>query len=147
MQVVNKMRGFTLIEMLLSAAIIALLAGLSAPLYRSLQIKNNIDIAAATIAQSLHRAQILSQGVDSDSQWGVKVQSGSIVLFKGETYATRDSDYDDISDLATNISLSGQTEIVYSKGTGIPSPTGSLTLTGEDDSVTLTINDYGMVAY
>jgi len=47
-----KKRGFTLPELLLSVAIIGALAGLSLPVYRSLMMKNDLDIAANTVAPS-----------------------------------------------------------------------------------------------
>ncbi len=86
--------GFTLLELLLSAAIISALAGLSLPIYRTLIKKNDLDIAANTMASSLRRAQVLSQAVDGDTTWGVKAQSGSIVIFKGASYSEeRDTNF------------------------------------------------------
>lgn len=63
----NSNFGFTLLELLLSVAVISTLAGLSLPVYRTLLMKNDLDIAAVTTAQSLRRSQILSQAVDGDT--------------------------------------------------------------------------------
>ena len=142
-----KKRGFTLPELLLSVAIIGALAGLSLPVYRSLMMKNDLDIAANTVAISLRRAQVLSQAVDGDITWGVKTQSGSIVVFKGASYASRDSMYDESFDIPTSISPSGTTEYIFSKFTGLPEVTGTVTLTTENDTRTVTINTKGAVSY
>ena len=142
-----KKRGFTLPELLLSVAIIGALAGLSLPVYRSLMMKNDLDIAANTVAISLRRAQVLSQAVDGDITWGVKTQSGSIVVFKGASYASRDSMYDESFDIPTSISPSGTTEYIFSKFTGLPEVTGTVTLTTENDTRTVTINTKGTVSY
>lgn len=140
-------KGFTLLEVLLSISIVAILSGLSVPVWRNLQIKNDLDVVTTTIVQNLRRAQILSQAVDGDSTWGLKVQSGSIVLFKGASYAVRDSTFDETSDLQTSITPTGVTEIVFAKLTGLPQTTGTVTLTSEQDSKNITINTKGMVDY
>lgn len=139
--------GFTLLELLLSVALISALAGLSLPVYRTLLSKNDLDIAAVSIAQSLRRAQALSQSVDGDTTWGVKTQSGSIVIFKGASYAARDTTYDEIFDVPTSIGFGGTSEIVFTKLTGLPQSTGTINLSSESDTKPVTINEKGMVNY
>ena len=139
--------GFTLLELLLSVAIISLLAGLSLPVYRTLLSKNDLDISATVTASSLRRAQTLSQAVDGDTTWGIKVQSGNIVIFKGASFATRDTTFDETFDVPTTIGVSGSTEIVFAKFTGLPQTTGTINLSSETDSKTVTINEKGMVNY
>lgn len=142
------MKGFTLIEVLLSAALIAIIAGLSAPVYQSFQVKNDLDIAQNTAGQTLRRAQILSQSVDGDVSWGVKMQSGSIVLFKGASYAARDAGFDEIFDVPSNIIPSGLTEIIFAKFSGLPQSAGTAALTAPTGEIkTITINEKGTVLY
>ncbi len=143
----NHEQGFTLLELLLSVAIIAILAGLSLPVYRTLLSKNDLDVAAVTVAQSLRRAQILSQAVDGDMTWGLKVQSGSIVIFRGASFAARDTTFDETFSTSTTIGVSGTTEIVFAKMTGLPQSTGAVTLSSETDTKSVTINAKGMVDY
>lgn len=140
-------RGFTLIELLLSVGIIAILGGLSLPVFRGFLIKNDLDAAEDAFVQDLRRAQILSQAVDGDSPWGVYVQSGSITLFQGATYAARTTDFDEIYEMASNITPSGVQEWVYSKLYGLPQSTGSLVLTSVDgESRTTTVNTKGRIS-
>ena len=134
-------------ELLLSIAIIGLLAGLSLPVYRTLMQKNDLDIATTTIALSLRRAQVLSQAVDGDTTWGVNTQNNNIVIFKGTSYATRDATFDETFDVPTNVGLSGSTEIVFAKFTGLPQTTGTINLSTANDSRSVTINDKGTVSY
>lgn len=143
----NHERGFTLLELLLSVAVISALAGLSLPVYRTLLQKNDLDIAAVTIAQSLRRSQMMSQAVDGNTTWGVKIQSGSIVLFKGASYAARDTTFDETFDVPTSIGVSGTTEYVFSKLTGLPQATGTVNLSTESDARAVTLNAKGMVNY
>lgn len=141
--------GFTLLEVILTVAIIGILTGLSVPVYRQLQLRNDVDVALNTAVQSLRRAQVLSQSVDGDVSWGLKVNSGSdITLFKGSSFALRDVSYDEVFELPSSITASGATEIVFTKFSGHPSTTGNMTLTSADnDTRQLTINSKGMIEY
>lgn len=143
------MKGFTLIELLLSAALIALVAGLSAPVYQSFQIRNDLDVAQNAISQTLRRAQILSQSVDGDISWGVKIQTGSVILFKGADYASRDAGFDEIFNVSPVIVPSGLTEIVFAKFSGLPSSTGAaiLTVSRINETKTITINEKGIILF
>lgn len=139
--------GFSLIEVLLSIALIALLSGIAAPVFLRLQTKNDLDLAVTSLAQSLRRAQVQSQAVDGDISWGVKIQTSSLTLFKGPSFAARDITYDETSDLNPNITLSGPTEIVFAKFTGLPQTIGTITFSINSDSVTLNVNEKGTVTY
>lgn len=139
-------RGFTLIEILLAVAAISLLLGISIPAYTALFYKNDLDVAKNEIALSLGRASFLSRSGVGDSTWGVQAQSGAIILFKGTSFATRDSTYDESYPIANSIAITGTTEYVFTKLTGLPTPTGTITLTGGNGEVkTITINNKGMV--
>lgn len=141
-------KGFTLLEVLLSLAAIALISGISIPVYQSFQARNDLDIAATTYAQTLRRAQALSQAVDGDIAWGIYVTSGSITLFRGTSYLSRDSNFDEVFEMSASIMPSGITEIIFTKFTGLPQTTGSVTLTSNtNEARTVIINQRGMVNY
>lgn len=139
--------GFTLLELLLSVTIISLLAGLSLSVYRTLIKKNDLDITANSIVSSLRRAQILSQSIDGNTTWGVKAQNKSIVIFKGASFASRDTNFDEVFDISSEISISGVTEVVYAKFSGLPQITGTINLSTENDSRSITINEKGTITY
>lgn len=140
--------GFTLVELLLSVAIITLLAGMSVPVFATFNQRNDLDLTTFTIASMLRRAQTYARGSDLDSQWGVYVQSGSAVVFKGASYAARDSTQDETTTLPAAIIPSGTSEIVFAKLSGSPATTGAITLTNNtNDARTVSINAKGMVGY
>jgi prepilin-type N-terminal cleavage/methylation domain-containing protein len=140
--------GFTLIEVLLSVALLAVLAGFSLPVYRALQVRNDLDIATNTVVQSLYRAQVLSQAVSSDASWGVYVGVGEIVIFQGDSYVTRDDIWDEVFDLPTDITPSGLAAVVFDRFTGDTQTTGSVILNSNtNETKTITINNKGMVDY
>ena len=140
--------GFTLIEILLAAALVMLISGFSIPLYQSFQVKNDLDITANTWVQTLRRAQVLAQAVDGDMSWGAKKVSASLVLFKGADYATRDTNFDEIFLVPTTIDASGVTEVVFTKFTGLPQTTGTTTLTASTAQTrVININAKGTLTY
>ena len=137
-----------MLEVLLSVTAIAVIAGIGIPVYQSFQNRNNLDIAAVTFAQTLRRAETLAQSVDGDGSWGAIAQSGSITLFKGANYAGHDSNFDEFFEIPASVTLSGTQEYVFTKFTGLPQTTGSLTLTSANNETrTITINAKGMVSY
>lgn len=144
----QKNKGFTLLEVLLSVAIIVLLAGLGTPIYQSFQTRNDLDIAQHTLASSLRRAQVLSQSVDGNAPWGVSLRSGEIILFQGSSYTARDTSLDEVFDLPGSISPSGVSEMVYEIFTGEPQATGTMTLTSNANEIrTITVNEKGTITY
>jgi prepilin-type N-terminal cleavage/methylation domain-containing protein len=140
--------GFTLLEVLLSIATMAIIVGISLPIAQSFQVRNDLHIAANTLVQTLRRAQVLAQAVDGDMSWGVKVQSGGVILFKGVSYAARDTSVDEIFDVPTSIVPSGLTEIVFTKWSGLPEASGTATFTTTiNETRNVTINQKGILTY
>lgn len=144
----NMNRGFTLIEMLLSVSVIAILAGMSVPVYQSFQTRNDLDIATTTIGSSLRRAEVLAQAVDGDVPSGVHIGTGSVILFKGASYVLRDPDFDEVFEVPASIIPSGISEVVFSKFTGVPDTSGTITLTSNNNETrNISINEKGMVDF
>jgi len=144
----SNITGFTLLEVLLSVAVVAILAGVSVPLYQSFQIHSDLDEAAATFVHALRRAQTLAMTGSGDSMWGVAAQNGSITVFRGASYVLRGSSTDETFDVSPMLSITGVWEIVFSKVEGHPSVTGSTIFTSSaGEARTITINEAGTVLY
>lgn len=141
-------RGFTFVEVLLSIGMLAVIAGISVPVFQSFQVRNDLDDIAISVVQTLRRAQVLSQAVDGDTTWGVRVESGLVALFKGATYATRDTGFDETFDIPGSLVPSGLQEVVFGKLTGVPQGAGSITLTSNaNETRIITINAKGTLSY
>lgn len=144
----NSAAGFTLLELLLSISLIAIIAGIAVPIGGRMHIRGDLDATVDQAVQSFRRAQTLSRGASGDSMWGVSVQQGSIILFKGPTYASRDASYDEIFTSVQSVTPSGITEINFQKATGDSNQVGTLTLTAPTNDVrTITINAKGLLTY
>ncbi|RJQ34678.1 hypothetical protein C4566_01870, partial [Candidatus Parcubacteria bacterium] len=105
--------GFTAIELILVIVFVAFLSGITIPMYGKFQTTNSLDLSVIKIVQTLRRAQILSQANDGDSNWGVSIGQDQILLFKGMSSTTRNTDFDEIFTLDNNIEFSGEQDIVF----------------------------------
>ncbi len=140
--------SFTLIELLLSVALITIIASFSSSILFRFLANDYLYDTENILIMSLKRAQIFSQANLADSNFGVKLQNGDITIFKGDSYAMRDTAYDEIYDAVNSINMSGLTEIIFSKFTGYPTSSGTIVLTtNTGDSKTVSINSKGMVDY
>ncbi|MBI5135378.1 DNRLRE domain-containing protein [Candidatus Uhrbacteria bacterium] len=121
--------GFTLIEIVLTVALVAIIATSTAVLSLTLLRTNDLDNAVTSVVSALYRAQTLSRAGDHDSAWGVNIQPGIMTLFSGSAFESRNQSLDQTSDIPTTISASGITELVFAKTTGLPSSAGVIVLT------------------
>lgn len=119
--------GFALIEVLLVIGVLSVVSGMAVPLYRDYQIRNDLNVATEQVTQGLARARLLSQSAQNDDGWGFYIPAG--VLYKGSSYASRNSQYDEVYPMPGTITPSGLLEVYYSKLQGRPSATGGITLT------------------
>ena len=141
-------KGFTLFELLLSISLIAILFGISVPIYQSFQVRNDLDITRSNIIDSMRRSQILSLASKGGTTWGVRIENSSIIIFQGADYLSRDPLLDEIYDIPLSIIPSGINEIIFSRLDGSPSLTGVITLTSSINEVkTITINEKGIFTF
>lgn len=144
----RSIRGFTLQEILLSVALVAIIAGMSLPMYRTFITRDDLDTAVTSFAYASRRAQALSFSSDGDTGWGVHVGVGGILLFKGASYVGRDASFDEVTSIPTTITISGLTDITFAKVTGEPYATGTVSFTSQDNETrTATINEKGTIDY
>lgn len=137
-----------MMEIVLSVALIAILGVIATPLYRSYLVISDLNTAVFTVVQSLRRAQVLSQAVESDSSWGLKTQNESIFIFKGTSFAARDTEFDETFSVSSSVSFSGLQEVVFEKLSGLPGTTGTFVLsTDAGQSRNVVVNEVGMVEY
>jgi prepilin-type N-terminal cleavage/methylation domain-containing protein len=140
--------GFSLVEILLSLALLTLIAGIGAPLFVSFQNRNDLDVASLTVVHALRRAQLLARAVSQDSAWGVSIGTSTVTIFQGSSYVARVVASDEISNISPTITKSGILEYVFSQFTGYPQVVGTTTLMSvQNESRIITINEKGTISY
>ncbi len=139
--------GLTLVELLIVIGILVLLIITSMPMAINFYKTRTMDVSLNSIVQTLRKAQLKAMSLEGDSFFGVYLTSEKWVLFKGNSYLTRDVAYDEVFDLPKNLQLSGLSEIVFSKLRGTPSDTGNIILTIDNRTETININEVGRINY
>ncbi|HSW98308.1 MAG TPA: type II secretion system protein [Candidatus Saccharimonadales bacterium] len=140
--------GFTLLEVLLSVTIMAMLVGISMPFYESFVRRNDLALATQTVSALIRRAETYSRSANSDSGWSVEFQSTTATLFLGNNFAGRNTNYDEAVSLPGSVTASGLSEVQFAKLTALPNTTGTVTLSSTlSETRTVTVNAKGMVDY
>lgn len=139
-------KGFTLIEMTLTVALVFYIGLISVMFYSSFYLKNAANSVTQDLAFSLRKAQTYSMAGRQGSSWGVSFTGGSIIVFKGATYATRIAAFDEVHSVPSTLSISGFNETVFARMTGYPNATSTVIITGGGRSRTLAINVQGIVS-
>jgi len=145
-----KIRGFTLVELLIVLAIIAVVGALAIPFIQTFQVSSDLYTYADTITKTLRRAQRQAVTGQNEASWGVYFDNGNktFILFKGDDYASRDQNYDQQNDYPPVFSISDDfgSEVYFSVYSGSPSAVGTVTMTsGNNESKTISIDDYGKI--
>lgn len=143
----HNIKGFTLIELILSVAILSIILIISVPLTQRYVVRNDMEALSNIIVQDLYRAQNLARSAENDSSWGVYVQNGSVVVFQGDGFGSRNQSKDESYSFSSNISVTGQNEYVFNKFTGRLNNSGSTTLSNGSDTRVISVGANGVIEY
>jgi len=138
--------GFTLIELLLVISIVLIIGTFSVVFFSRFLTQNAVANSQDQLITELRKAQIYAMMGRQNGNWGVKFGSNKITLFQGNSYDTRNNAFDETFTQNPNIAISGFSEIVFAKATGLPSTSGTYTITGSDSSKQITVNSQGIVS-
>lgn len=142
--------GFTLIEVLLVITLITIVLGLSAPVVRQFQLREQVNVGVSNVALQWRRAALLARHQSENSAWGVAVIGDEAILYRGDSYASRDASYDEALDItAQDQSLSGgASDLNFSPLDGYPDADAGVTLSnGGSYEKSVSINQIGVVEY
>ena len=144
----NCKSGFSIIEVLLVLAIFSIIVFLSLPLVSGAFVQNDSEDASLLTVSTIRQAQNNARNGLQDSVWGVRINFPTLILFRGATYASRDPTYDSELTLSSHLTISGLSEITFSKLDGLPSTTGNIVITNlNNKTVTIYINEKGTIFY
>jgi len=139
------MKGFTLIEIILVISITVIIAAVSIPVIVRFVGVQHLDDTRSTIVASLRQAHNQAVFQKNDSAFGVRFLSGSFVIFQGSSYASRTTSEDIVVTIPSSITVSGISEVVFTKRTGVPSTTGTIFIHLGSSSLSLSINQSGLI--
>ncbi|MDD3646962.1 MAG: type II secretion system protein [Candidatus Dojkabacteria bacterium] len=145
--------GITLIEIVIVIGLLAILAGVSIPIYRTSFTKGDLDTSASQVLSTIRLAQSKAMGGEDASKFGIHFDTTTTpdqyILFKGDTYNPSDT-YNQVNNLSRQIEISsvglggGGVDLVFEKYSGETVNDGTITFkntTGE--FIYITINSIG----
>lgn len=138
------MKGFSFVELILVVALILILAGTTSAFYSNFLTRNALANTTDQIIGQLRKAQMYAMMGKRNGNWGVNYSSQTITLYEGSSYPGN-ATFETIS-VNNNISVNGFSDINFSKITGSPNSTATITVSGNDDSKTITVNSLGVAS-
>lgn len=136
---------FALIELLIVIAIIGIIGAASAPDLSRFLAGGDLTTTTDKVVRTLRKAQNYSLSGKQGSAWGVHLESKLLVLFKGSSYAGRDSSFDEKFSLPRTATITGWSDIYFQKLRGQPSQTLSVTIAMLGEQQIITVNSEGRV--
>lgn len=143
----KKKKGFTLIEFLLSLALVTVLLGFAVPFYQSFRFGTELEIAVDETSRAIRSAQVFATEGKNSSNWGVYIQSGTITVYSGDDYSTRDTLYDYGYEISTQLEVSGTNEFNFELGTGNALLNGTVNYTFNNRTNTVEVNEKGGLTF
>ena len=143
----TRREGFTMIDVMLAIAIVAILGAAAMPVVYGYLTRGTIDATVRDVVTSARYAQAGAQAGLGDSSWGISITGGTITIFQGTSYTARDASYDQTTSYASDITVTGTSEYVFAERTGRTTG-GTLTLTTSSAMVRdITVSTLGTINF
>lgn len=143
--------GFTLIELILVVSIMLTLGVMTTVFYSRFLTQSSVSNVQDQLLSSLRKAQMYAMMSRKSSllNWGVNFTGNQIILFQGNSYATKTPGLDETFSVSNTITISGWPAggFIFTRETGIPTPAGPTTITinGPNNvSGSITVNSQGV---
>lgn len=137
--------GFTLIELVVALGIVVVIFGLGTFVSMDLYRAHVFTAEKTTLLTLLQKARSQAQHHIGGMAHGVSVTESAYILFSGPSYALRNTSKDIPFPTSPSIQKSGLSEIIFAPLTAQVSSPGSMTLTSDSHSVTLSVNSEGQI--
>jgi prepilin-type N-terminal cleavage/methylation domain-containing protein len=138
-------RGFTFLELLIVVAIVGIVSLSSISFYSRFFTQNAVSNTVDQLTSEMRKAQSYAMSGKQNGDWGVRYASNQIILFQGSSYATRNAAFDEKFTTNTSVAVSGLSDIIFSRMTGTPSASPTITVSGAGSTSTITVNAQGVV--
>jgi len=143
-------QGFSLVEVVFVVAILIIIAAIIMVGFQNFAGFQQYNRAVGDMQFVLDQTRMNARGAVNDDAHGIKFFPSSVTQFVGDAYSAVDPQNVDITYSLITITTDltgGVDEVVFDKLTGLPSATGTVTVTGTNfnASTTLTISDAGVI--
>lgn len=139
--------GFTLLEVIVTVVILAVVASIGlfvgADFYKSYVLASERD----SLVSILRKARAGAMNNFLELPQGVFIDQDKFTIFKGLSYAGRNSQYDEIIFRFRAVDISGPAEVVFQPIRGTSGVSGTITLSDGVKNVAIEINDEGRISW
>jgi len=138
--------GFSLLELILSITIFAILGGMTAiPFASRFFNKNNLENTTNEAVASFRTAQINSVSGKERSPWGVHIDTTKIVMFKDSSYVPPGNTFDQTFIVPGTLTIT-PIDVTFDVLTGTPSAIQTVTIQNSlGDNHIVHVNEVGIV--
>ncbi len=143
----NNKNGFTLVELILTIALMVTSMAIAAPVFQSFLFQNQVELALDSSVRAVRYAQLLSTESTENSGWSVNFQPSVITVYLGNDFNLRDPVYDITFSVDSSIALSGLANISFTAISGTTTNTGNITVSKNSESKSFSINERGTITY
>jgi Tfp pilus assembly protein FimT len=134
------MKAFSLIELIIVIAIVMIIGVTATTFGAGTMLSNNLEVDKRMLVSSLQKARSYAMVKKSNLAWGVCYTGGMIRVFGGSCASpTIKDDYS----LSSSTVISGLSTVIFSNLRGEPDATQSITLTGNNKTITVSVNALG----
>ena len=132
-------------------AITLIVVGAAIPIYGNFHSQSQTDTAADQLTQTIRTARQRSVSRLNNAMHGVYFSTTTYILFQGNSYTTRDIDYDRSTLIESSMAITPPgsflgNEVTFSKSLGVPSATGTIVLNHDVSGATnIILNENGKV--
>jgi len=139
-------KGFSLIELLLVIAIIAIIAASSAPFISRFLTQNYLEVSSDKVVSTIRKAQFYSMGNKDNTTWGFCMSGDNIRLYQGSCAGpTYYEDFD-----LSKVTVTGLSDVSFTGDAGRrgePSATATVIISNDAGTNSVSINYAGGLTY
>ncbi len=139
-----RLRGATLMEMIVVIGIAGVLLGMGLPLTWDFYLKSELRSERSNAVQYLRTARTRAMSNRGESAHGMALINSNFVIFEGATYAGRNVARDQAFPKSLGITATGTTEFVFAALSG-RSASSSITFITSSGSTTVFVNNEGLI--
>jgi prepilin-type N-terminal cleavage/methylation domain-containing protein len=145
--------GFTLVEILLTISILAMITAVSLSAFRSVYRSSGARVAAQEVADAFRESRNNTLSSKNDTVYGVYVGTSSVTRFVGDTYTFGNASNTvytfEAGATATGTLVSNGVSVIFGRLTGVPNATGTILIRDIDDqnTATITVENTGLIQY
>lgn len=138
--------GISLVELLLTVAIIGILSGATIPLGIKFNQKSQFRNTRDSLVSYLNTAKSFAISGRYNNNWGVYVTDTQIILFNGSDFSSRDTTLDQDYNIPASVSITSA-EIIFSKETGDATEEVVDIYGAEESTTRISISAEGNITY